>query len=162
MHKYNRKWLFTWRKSSQNNSTSLANFLKPHLSLFYWYLPNWIFWAILCKYYLLGSFPDLSCSQTCLSNLTHKKNLTHPKLLYILFILRQFTLEKPDIARLVLKSSINFAWDSSPVPGCQCWISILEFTITDPPHITRLKEKQLASDHGYSIKVSLASIRLGR
>lgn len=76
--------------------------------------------------------------------------------------MRQRTLEEPDISRSVLKSGINFFRDPSPVPGRQRRISSLQFTFTNPPHVTRLEEKQLASDHRYCIKVCLTSIRLER
>lgn len=70
------------------------------------------------------------------------------------------TLEEPNIPRLIFKGGIDVAGNPAPVTGRQRRVAALQMAVPDPPHVARLKEEQLSSDHGDGVEVRLAGVRL--
>ena len=71
------------------------------------------------------------------------------------------TLKEPNIPWLVFKGGIDVVGNPPPVTGRQCWVTALQMPVPDSPHVSRLKEEQLPSDHRHGIKVRLAGVGLG-
>ena len=57
------------------------------------------------------------------------------------------TLKEPDVPRLVLKGGVDAVGNPPPVTGRQRRVPALQVPVPDAPHVARLEEEQLPSDH---------------
>lgn len=70
------------------------------------------------------------------------------------------TLKEPNIPWLVFKGGVDVVGNPPPVAGCQRRVTTLQMPVPDPPHVARLEEEQLPSNHRHGIKVRLAGVGL--